>query len=101
MSKCPWPHSAVRITFASPDSAQRLASSTTEASACVGSGAGMIPSARANVIRSEEHTSELQSHVNFVCRLLREKKNDSFRFQVLSFWGNKLGDLGSNIVEMS
>src|SRR5690242_20894644 len=24
--------------------------------------------------RSEEHTSELQSHVNFVCRLLLEKK---------------------------
>src|SRR5438477_8535328 len=24
--------------------------------------------------RSEEHTSELQSHVNLVCRLLREKK---------------------------
>src|SRR5690242_17786001 len=27
--------------------------------------------------RSEEHTSELQSHVNLVCRLLLEKKNDS------------------------
>src|SRR5438477_3374740 len=26
--------------------------------------------------RSEEHTSELQSHVNLVCRLLLEKKND-------------------------
>src|SRR6266571_7917088 len=25
--------------------------------------------------RSEEHTSELQSHVNIVCRLLLEKKN--------------------------
>src|SRR5690242_21283110 len=25
--------------------------------------------------RSEEHTSELQSHVNLVCRLLLEKKN--------------------------
>src|SRR5438477_13209299 len=31
---------------------------------------------RANLIqvRSEEHTSELQSHVNLVCRLLLEKK---------------------------
>src|SRR5690242_20867563 len=29
------------------------------------------PSTRA---RSEEHTSELQSHVNLVCRLLLEKK---------------------------
>src|SRR5260370_16354693 len=26
------------------------------------------------VIRSEEHTSELQSHLNIVCRLLLEKK---------------------------
>src|SRR5260370_11105317 len=26
-------------------------------------------------IRSEEHTSELQSHLNLVCRLLLEKKN--------------------------
>src|SRR5690242_4222412 len=27
-------------------------------------------------LRSEEHTSELQSHVNLVCRLLLEKKNE-------------------------
>src|SRR5260370_26648545 len=27
--------------------------------------------------RSEEHTSELQSHLNLVCRLLLEKKNRS------------------------
>src|SRR5690242_21378988 len=29
---------------------------------------------RARAARSEEHTSELQSHVNLVCRLLLEKK---------------------------
>src|SRR5260370_14772631 len=28
-------------------------------------------------VRSEEHTSELQSHLNLVCRLLLEKKNNS------------------------
>src|SRR5260370_9031916 len=28
-----------------------------------------------DVARSEEHTSELQSHLNLVCRLLLEKKN--------------------------
>src|SRR5438477_4717414 len=28
-------------------------------------------------LRSEEHTSELQSHVKLVCRLLLEKKNTS------------------------
>src|SRR5690242_21945317 len=31
---------------------------------------------RAAGIRSEEHTSELQSHVNLVCRLLLEKIKD-------------------------
>src|SRR5438477_4341829 len=30
--------------------------------------------ARLSTPRSEEHTSELQSHVNLVCRLLLEKK---------------------------
>src|SRR2546430_11807357 len=30
---------------------------------------------RANADRSEEHTSELQSQSNLVCRLLLEKKN--------------------------
>src|SRR5260370_21918047 len=29
------------------------------------------------VRRSEEHTSELQSHLNLVCRLLLEKKKDA------------------------
>src|SRR5690242_21251078 len=29
---------------------------------------------RSDAVRSEEHTSELQSHVNLVCRLLLEKK---------------------------
>src|SRR5260370_7712223 len=31
---------------------------------------------RANGNRSEEHTSELQSHLNLVCRLLLEKKKN-------------------------
>src|SRR5437667_3911435 len=34
-----------------------------------------ISSARMNSWRSEEHTSELQSHHDLVCRLLLEKKN--------------------------
>src|SRR5690242_21303410 len=35
--------------------------------------------------RSEEHTSELQSHVNLVCRLLLEKKknNNALRLPAL------------------
>src|SRR5260370_5777098 len=31
------------------------------------------------ILRSEEHTSELQSHLNLVCRLLLEKKKRDFR----------------------
>src|SRR5260370_29431994 len=33
------------------------------------------------VSRSEEHTSELQSHLNLVCRLLLEKKKKKNRHQ--------------------
>src|SRR5260370_4338369 len=32
---------------------------------------------RRNQKRSEEHTSELQSHLNLVCRLLLEKKKNN------------------------
>src|SRR5690242_21287578 len=32
--------------------------------------------------RSEEHTSELQSHVNLVCRLLLEKKKKHIDFNL-------------------
>src|SRR5690242_20995975 len=38
----------------------------------------LLPVVRNHVYhRSEEHTSELQSHVNLVCRLLLEKKNNA------------------------
>src|SRR5207237_9133403 len=33
--------------------------------------------------RSEEHTSELQSHLNLVCRLLLEKKKNNNIIQIL------------------
>src|SRR6266571_5416134 len=33
------------------------------------------------VVRSEEHTSELQSHVNLVCRLLLEKKKKKIKIK--------------------
>ena len=35
-------------------------------------------------IRSEEHTSELQSLVNIVCRLLLEKKNNTYSTTLLT-----------------
>src|SRR6266480_6396867 len=44
-----------------------------EATAMPGSGKLTITGQLGDV-RSEEHTSELQSHVNLVCRLLLEKK---------------------------
>src|SRR4051812_49929225 len=34
--------------------------------------------------RSEEHTSELQSHVNLVCRLLLEKKKKTSKYSLPS-----------------
>src|SRR4029077_15486745 len=37
-------------------------------------GRGLCPGRRGRAARSEEHTSELQSHLNLVCRLLLEKK---------------------------
>src|SRR5690606_40985908 len=36
-----------------------------------------LPSQEAHTVRSEEHTSELQSRENLVCRLLLEKKKTS------------------------
>src|SRR5471032_3707321 len=38
----------------------------------------MLPTASSTALRSEEHTSELQSHHDLVCRLLldKKKKND-------------------------
>src|SRR5260370_3588632 len=51
-------------------------------------------------IRSEEHTSELQSHLNLVCRLLLEKKKtidvmllmDVFLLPVTRIQGVQSGD---------
>src|SRR5690242_21671103 len=42
------------------------------------------PPADRTMPRSEEHTFELQSHVNLVCRLLLEKKKKSKERSVLS-----------------
>src|SRR5260370_29351157 len=49
--------------------------STTRGASWNASSAAAVASARNwTVGRSEEHTSELQSHLNLVCRLLLEKK---------------------------
>src|SRR5690242_20977644 len=49
-------------------------------------GRGLEPSDQQ--ARSEEHTSELQSHVNLVCRLLLEKKKESNEFEFTTQTGN-------------
>src|SRR5260370_31550186 len=40
-------------------------------------------SGAAQQVRSEEHTSELQSHLNLVCRLLLEKKKNKQKNTVM------------------
>src|SRR5260370_5642582 len=53
-------------------------------------------------LRSEEHTSELQSHLNLVCRLLLEKKRLTFLIASLmtkelciAFWQDGKSDSGT------
>src|SRR6266480_6790154 len=54
--------------FRSPDC------TSASAPACSGLRPSRSTASSSAVGRSEEHTSELQSHVNLVCRLLLEKK---------------------------
>src|SRR2546428_2935093 len=42
--------------------------------------------------RSEEHTSELQSRSDLVCRLLLEKKNNKFLHDLLNLGLTRLSD---------
>src|SRR5260370_17855963 len=51
--------------------------------ACPRRGAARSPSDCSS--RSEEHTSELQSHLNLVCRLLLEKKQYNTVYLVVPF----------------
>src|SRR5205823_7654611 len=46
------------------------------------------------VLRSEEHTSELQSLAYLVCRLLLDKKNGSEHFDVALAVADHMGKLG-------
>src|SRR5260221_1605087 len=47
-------------------------------------GARGCPAARIGRARSEEHTSELQSHSDLVCRLLLEKKKKGERLTAIA-----------------
>src|SRR5438477_10333351 len=62
-------HDALPIWSTLPKSRARASRSARSASP-----SAPRPSKYSSWRRSEEHTSELQSHVNLVCRLLLEKK---------------------------
>src|SRR2546426_2447422 len=55
------------------------------------------PTTHENPVRSEEHTSELQSPCNLVCRLLLEKKKKASNFNIVdrlyTFYSNYLQKL--------
>src|SRR5688572_31487130 len=65
-------------TFPRPSASAAIAAARARR---LSAGAGVVPGAKAGpagrvLARSEEHTSELQSQSNLVCRLLLEKKNN-------------------------
>src|SRR2546430_9524171 len=70
-------HDALPISSSGPIAARGSCSTigrtTRETRSCSGRNSGAT--ARTKESRSEEHTSELQSQSNIVCRLLLEKKN--------------------------
>src|SRR2546422_3548708 len=66
----------VEPTTRSRDTARGTTKTNTDARAAAGS------SSPARTIRSEEHTSELQSRLHLVCRLLLEKKKKKKKRQV-------------------
>src|SRR2546430_9174461 len=63
--------------FRSPELAELAPSGTRRMGASPHANGGLL--LKHLVMRSEEHTSELQSQSNLVCRLLLEKKNSSSR----------------------
>src|SRR3989475_12555134 len=67
-----------RSAYASPTRASADTNPESSATACRYSAV-----ARASPVRSEEHTSELQSQSNLVCRLLLEKKKNKYDYHNL------------------
>src|SRR5882762_11163147 len=53
-----------------------------------------------HAVRSEEHTSELQSHLNLVCRLLLEKKKKNTNYlNAGEEQKKKIDDVANNFVQ--
>src|SRR2546422_828016 len=74
---------APRIAFSSAPESVRSPTNT-EQSAAPGSNPSREASRTRTRKRSEEHTSELQSRLHLVCRLLLEKKKKTVRIPLLS-----------------
>src|SRR5260370_11771629 len=64
----------MRVALSLPERIQRRTVSGSRLVRRAASGTVSIVATYYNNSRSEEHTSELQSHLNLVCRLLLEKK---------------------------
>ena len=73
-SKWPWPHMAIRMTFSSPVFLHSSASRIAAAIACVGSGAGMMPSVRANCNAAVVHQAGRECYILVSFIFLVEKK---------------------------
>src|SRR5260221_7556113 len=58
-----------------------------------------IPAIRQNCFspRSEEHTSEVQSHSDLVCRLLLEKKKKKLLFYIVTTFPPKYKNIASQL----
>src|SRR5690242_21197923 len=56
---------------------------------------------RTHMPRSEEHTSELQSHVNLVCRLLLEKKKNTDPRNSPAFYQLEVAGAGRLVVDVA
>src|SRR5260370_15153263 len=76
-----FPYTTLFRSFDSSFAALCAAAQNGRACATFGLALALLPQAHwsalapTGALRSEEHTSELQSHLNLVCRLLLEKKN--------------------------
>src|SRR5260370_28393709 len=67
-----FPYTTLFRSFSLPGLRLRLCSKET---GFVGERKCVVQRLQSRIARSEEHTSELQSHLNLVCPLLLEKKN--------------------------
>src|SRR5256885_11885142 len=69
-------HDALPISFSGTASERKTPATMTSSASARLRARSACSTRRRRVLRSEEHTSELQSPCNLVCRLLLEKKKD-------------------------